>query len=284
MSRPGRPKGSKNKPKPGTITKAPTSKTGSKSGSKRGRPRKSEEAIIVSLNYRPPQDEEEDDVSDDDHDEMFRNDVPRDSNCHRCSKYKASNKTLRERLLKYKGPSNQLIIHDVNLAVSKIIRRRIRNKKTDICCWNDCHPINGSPYFLPDDDPEAEYDDGVPVIGVFCGFECMMSYNMHYLRDSKVAQRISWLYSLYRRMYDIPYGTDITINPAPPKELTIMFGGEMTIKAYRTKSKHQRKFVPYPYPVRPVNPVVEEKSDDEEVRPRPRPKGRGSVIASLRKR
>jgi hypothetical protein len=126
-------------------------------------------------------------------------------------------------------------------------------EKTEICCWWCCHKFEGIPIGLPD----RYYMDKFYLFGIFCSFNCALSYNIN-LNDNKLWERYNLLHFLYKKMYDL----NIKISPAPTRELLKMFGGPLSIDEFRKKteylgtfSKSFRVILP---PMTTIIPIVEE--------------------------
>lgn len=195
---------------------------------------------------------------------MFKNDIPNDSTCNKCSKNDKLISQLKSKLEKYEkkdklDKSNKIYNNKLNF-ISYMTGEKIVIKKTNIKCWWDCHSFTNLPCVLP----ELFHNNTYHVTGCFCSFNCALAYNLYYLKDSKIHQRKSLIYKLYREMYGLTSDEIIDeIKESPPKEILEDFGGEMTIDIYRRSftivNKEYIVFVP---PIKPINMIIEERNID----------------------
>ncbi len=99
--------------------------------------------------------------------------------------------------------------------------------------------------------------------GCFCSVNCALAYNLYYLKDSKIHQRKSLTFQLYREMYGLSADDSIDIKEAPPRELLEDFGGDMTITAFRrTFLSSNKDYIIYMPPIKPITVIIEEKNMD----------------------
>ena len=225
-------------------------------------------------------------------DDMFKNDIPRDSTCPNCSKNEKLLESMKSKLEKYESKeridkSNKVYNNDLNF-ISYSTGKAITIKKTKIKCWWDCHPFSNLPFALP----ELRHDNKYYLRGCFCSPNCALAYNLYHLKDSKIDKRKSLVYILYREMYGLKPNEIINIKEAPPRELLEDFGGSMGIDTFRkTFIMMDKEYIVYIPPIRPINMVIEEKnvlahdeSNDKDLvlkRSKPLSKKR-SVIASMK--
>lgn len=140
---------------------------------------------------------------------------------------------------------------------------------TEICCWWCCHKFEGMPIGLPD----RYYMDKFYLFGIFCSFNCALSYNIN-LNDNKLWERYNLLHFLYKKMFNF----NNKISPAPTRELLKMFGGPLSIEEFRKKTEYLGSFsksfrVILP-PMTTIIPMVEEvlkdnSLNDERLKPIP---------------
>lgn len=192
---------------------------------------------------------------------MFGNDIPRDDNsCAKCQKYEKMVKSLRNRLEKHEKEDVDKCVklHTSNLnLVSHLTNQSITIDVTHIKCWWDCCRFSGLPCYLP----ESFSEDTYYVIGCFCSFNCMLAYNLYYLKDTKIYYRKSLIYKLYRQVYGLNYDINVTIKEALPRELLVDFGGNMSIEEYRQNfDLLNKEYVAYAPPIIPINTCIEEKT------------------------
>ena len=97
--------------------------------------------------------------------------------------------------------------------------------RVDVACFWCCHTFDNKPIILPVRD-QGEY---IQVSGNYCSPECAMSHLFDVHQDSYARwEQLSLLNRLYGQAVGGP------IKPAPPKQILKLFGGPMTIEAYRT--------------------------------------------------
>lgn len=194
-------------------------------------------------------------------DGMFRNDIPKDSVCHKCAKNEKLVSSLQAKLEKYEkkdkiDKSNKIYHNKLNF-ISIITGNKIILKKTNSKCWWDCDKFSNLPFFLP----ELYHNNTYYVMGCFCSFNCALAYNLYYLKDSKVNKRKSLVYSLYKEMYDLGPDDVVEIKEAPPREKLADFLGELTIEEFRQSfimmNKENIVYIP---PIKPMNIIIEERT------------------------
>jgi hypothetical protein len=97
--------------------------------------------------------------------------------------------------------------------------------RVDVACFWCCHSFDNKPVILPIRD-QGEY---IQVSGNYCSPECAMAHLFDMHQDSYARwEQLSLLNRLYGQAVGGP------IKPAPPKQILKLFGGPMTIEAYRT--------------------------------------------------
>lgn len=196
---------------------------------------------------------------------MFRNDIPGDTICQKCSKNEKALSILKSKLEKYEkkeqiDKSNKIYNNKLNFICYKT-GNKMFIKKTNTKCWWDAHNFNNLPCFLP----ELYHNNSYHVTGCFCSFNCALAYNLYYLKDSKIHQRKSLIYKLYREMYGLGSDDIVEIKEAPPKEILEDFGGDMSIDSFRRRfimlNKEYIVFIP---PIKPINITIEERNISNE--------------------
>jgi len=185
--------------------------------------------------------------------------------CSKCSKNEKLIESLKSKLNVYEKNeqiNKNVMLYTNNLSfISYKTGKKISIKKTNTRCWWDTYTFETLPCFLP----EIFYNNTYHVIGCFCSFNCALAYNLYYLKDSKIYQRKSLVYKLYREMYKLKIEDKIDIKEAPPKEILDEYGGDpkMNIERYRktfiTMNKEYLIFFP---PLKPINMLIEEKTTD----------------------
>jgi hypothetical protein len=224
-------------------------------------------------------------------DDMFKNDIPLDSACHKCIKYEKTLSILKSRLEKYENREQKdrtTKIYNTKLSFVQIKNgKKFALKRTNQkCLWDGCTFTN-----LPFPLPEMFHKDNYYVIGLFCSPDCALAHNLYVLKDSKMYQRKSLVYKLYRELHSMGPNENITLKEAPPKELLEDYGGSMSIDTFRRNFQLLNKeYVVYVPPIKPLNIVIEETdlntndeiSDNKYVLKRKKPLSKKkSVIASM---
>jgi len=233
--------------------------------------------------------------SDESSETMFVNDIPKDNTCQKCIKNELTIASLSSKLEKYEqkdksDKTSKIHCNKLNF-ISVVNGKKIVLKKTDIWCWWDSHPFGGLPFPLP----ESYHDGTYYILGCFCSINCALAYNLYFLKDSKIYQRKSLAYQLYREMYGISSTEELDIREAMPQKSLDVYGGDMTIKAFRRSliaiNKEYIEFVP---PMRPINFMIEERTIETSdatdpdkkyaiKRSKPLIKKNRSIITSMRK-
>jgi hypothetical protein len=109
-------------------------------------------------------------------------------------------------------------------------KRRIP-EKTDIACFWCSHTFDTPPCIIP----EREVDMVYNVYGNFCSPECGVAYLLIEGVDPHVRwERMALLHRVYNSM------ETGRIFPAPPRESLTLFGGPMTIEAYRSTIREKK--------------------------------------------
>ncbi len=179
------------------------------------------------------------------------------------------NKTDKEKIKEYEKQIKELKEIIVSLKTSTGLKSRIVRQakvnfnyieneerkweeKTDVYCWWCCHPYETCPISLP----EKVHDDTYYVFGSFCSFNCAAAYNIN-MDDYKIWERLSLLKSLYMKIYK----KDVEITPSPPRKTLEIFGGHLSIEAFRSNAlKFNKEFVYLIPPLVSMTPLIEESS------------------------
>jgi len=121
--------------------------------------------------------------------------------------------------------------------------------QTDICCWHCCHKFDNMPCGIP-----LFLDNNIfHVKGVFCSFNCALTYNYNSRENENIIQeRESLLYLLYKRIHDVKH---VELKHAPEKETLKMFGGSLTIEEFRANNNIYTMVYP---PMLSIIPQLEE--------------------------
>lgn len=100
--------------------------------------------------------------------------------------------------------------------------------RTDIYCFWCCHPFDSQPVFMPSN----LKGDLFYVKGIFCSFECCLSYMSSESRYSKNIHLLKYMYYKFtnRKLFRE------TLNKAPDRECLKIFGGPLDIKEFRSNS------------------------------------------------
>ena len=203
-----------------------------------------------------------DNLSDEDISEgMFHNDIPNDAICRKCLKHEKTIETLRIKLDRYetKEKTNNATKFHTNKLNFVMLNdnKNVILQKTNIKCWWDACNFDTIACSLP----EFYHNSTYHILGCFCSFNCALAYNLYHLKDSKIYQRKSLTYKLYREIYDIDPDEQIDIKEAPPRELLQDFGGDMATDRFRasfaTINKTYSIYIP---PLKPINMIIEERN------------------------
>jgi hypothetical protein len=101
------------------------------------------------------------------------------------------------------------------------------NEYSSVKCWWCCNTFKSKAIYLP----HKLINNIYYVTGIFCSFNCVLSYNYN-IKDAYTVTRANLIYLMYSQLLSpIEH-----IVPAPPKEVLIEFGGYLTIDEYREKS------------------------------------------------
>jgi len=96
--------------------------------------------------------------------------------------------------------------------------------RVDVACFWCCHSFDNKPIILP----IRDQGDYIQVSGNYCSPECAMAHLFDMHQDSYARwEQLSLLNRLYGQAVGGP------IKPAPPKHILKLFGGPMSIEAYR---------------------------------------------------
>lgn len=108
----------------------------------------------------------------------------------------------------------------------------IKLNKTDIPCWWCSRVFSDYPSFIVDRYVCGKYQ----VFGCFCNFSCAMAYNMKTIKDFRTSFRESLTNNLCCKLFG-----DVSIKPAPNKELLSWNGGSMSDDEYDQDAKRVNK-------------------------------------------
>lgn len=171
--------------------------------------------------------------------------------CSNCDDLQKSIHNLESKYHIYKITNSDKKIHNLSIKLEDFYNGSDlweTEKYAKVCCWWCCHTFDTLPIGLP----EKYYDNVFKSIGIYCSFECAISYNLS-LNDHKMWDRISLLYHfrnlIFKKMY--PNNNSVILDDiiaAPPRNLLEMFGGTMSIETFRKNStllkKQYRNIVP----------------------------------------
>jgi len=106
---------------------------------------------------------------------------------------------------------------------------------SDLWCWWCCHKFSGTPCYLPT--KYDEYRERYVVIGNFCSWSCVKSYNMD-IGDNSTNSRNFILRRLLKQL-----GIHCVKN-APPRTALLEFGGHLSIDKFRESSGEYNQSLP----------------------------------------
>jgi len=121
--------------------------------------------------------------------------------------------------------------------------------ETDICCWHCCHKFKDMPCGIPEN-----YNNEIfHVKGVFCSFNCALTYNYNTKEnENTIQERESLLYLMYKKIHNVK---EVELTHAPERETLKMFGGILTIDEFR---KNQNTYAMVFPPMLSIIPQLEE--------------------------
>ena len=119
--------------------------------------------------------------------------------------------------------------YDMNIIPRSLNVKDIAVKiKTDIYCYWCCHSFDNSPVFMP-----CNFNKDVfAVKGIFCSFECCLSYmsmNSRYSRNIHLLKHMYYLYTGKKFFRE-------SLTKAPGRECLKIFGGPLSIEEFRNNS------------------------------------------------
>ena len=154
-----------------------------------------------------------------------------ENHCNECNILKNKIKILEEENIILKNNVNNYnnIIKKIHDCSINIIYDNNENNKynNNILCWWCCHKFDNIPLGIPDIINKNIFY----IHGYFCSFNCMLAYNID-LNDYRIWDRQALIYQM-KNTIDI--NNDITIFPAPPRQLLDIFGGPIDINKFRNK-------------------------------------------------
>ena len=128
------------------------------------------------------------------------------------------------------------IVYNTSIKTYVHLRTREEEISKDVCCFYDCHPINGKPIGLP---KKRNEDGSFKVWGYFCSYECARSFvtdNNTYCNQGKE-------FSLLALMGIKTHGIHFRLNRAPDKFLLKKFGGPLEIDEWRKENLSSRLWI-----------------------------------------
>lgn len=115
-------------------------------------------------------------------------------------------------------------------------------ERTDVWCFNDCHPFNTSPLGCPiyytrkkpdkcqvDDDRITGTNDYFLTSGIFCSWACMLEFCEDHKHDPLYEKSKPLIYSMHYKIY----GTELKTKKAGSRENLKVFGGTLSIEEFR---------------------------------------------------
>jgi len=126
---------------------------------------------------------------------------------------------------------------------------------TNICCWHCCHNFTNSPVGIP----QKYENDKFYVKGIFCSFNCALTYNYNSTDiESMIQERESLLHLMYKKNAQLTNDNNLDeLIYAPVKETLKKFGGMLTIEEFRKN----RKIINIIYP--PMISIIPQLEENE---------------------
>ena len=190
---------------------------------------------------------------------MFKNDIPKDVICKKCTKNEKIITSLKMKMEKYEQKENIIKTNKIHVSKLDIVSfptgGRLQKKKNIWCLW-DGHPFVDEPFRLPEMFHKGKYY----VTGYFCSPNCALAHNLYYLKDSKVHQRKTLVFNMYREMLGFDINDAIELKEAPPREILVNFGGDNSIESFRQSfSTINREYIVFIPPIKCILPIIEER-------------------------
>lgn len=136
-------------------------------------------------------------------------------------------------------------VFDILPLFKTVSTKTVWPKETNIHCWHCCHPFEGMPFAVPNRYYPKTQE--FSVTGCFCSIHCAMAYiRIHNPRNQYL------LRFMYLSMIAPPSAkragelAKIQINPAPPRETLIEFGGTKTIEEFRKSFENKYEITKLP--------------------------------------
>lgn len=109
---------------------------------------------------------------------------------------------------------------------------------TTIACWHCCHTFTSTPFSIPQ--PSTHVLAPNPrqcyyVMGVFCSVNCAKRFLLDTGNQNRDV-RLMLFFEMCNVVWQLSRDEVIFANPAPPRWLLTMFGGDMDIETFREKS------------------------------------------------
>lgn len=125
---------------------------------------------------------------------------------------------------------------------------------TKVACYWCCHRFDTPPVGLP-----CKYCDGkFYVTGCFCSLECASAYNVMYLRDSNMEERMNLIGMMSRCL-----GYTGIVKCAPVRESLALFGGNMSIEEFRSYGSKMKSINVHFPPMVVLTQQLEEVNDSD---------------------
>ncbi len=131
------------------------------------------------------------------------------------------------------GKSFSTIVYNTESKLNIFYTPGINTNLSNLCCWYCRHSIehNSQPLSLPIS-VESHNPLKFKAEGVFCSFNCMLSYTSEY-DNYKYKDSISLIHLLYQAVFPKKNILITDLKPAPSWKLLKPYGGELTIDEYR---------------------------------------------------
>lgn len=133
-----------------------------------------------------------------------------------------------------------------------IVENKTWLDRTNSACWWCCHKFDTLPIGLP-----LDFDSKTKkfrVKGVFCSFSCMIAYK----NDNKITNVEHHIRYLYKKLTGTDFMEKANLITAPPRCMLKLFGGDLTIEEFRSKSTEHKKYKMVEYPMIISHEYIEE--------------------------
>lgn len=132
----------------------------------------------------------------------------------------------------------------------------------DIWCQHCCHPFTGPPVGMPITFNERKQK--MVLRGVYCSLRCCLGANRE-MKDTRALTRPMWIRYMALKVYGVPLKQ--VIRPAPPRRCLTVFGGCLSLEAFRQNDQELVMQIPPILELIPEEESILEKLKHHQVTP-----------------